>query len=139
MTTARSDNTDSQGRGYLFTTLTAIHKSILHGASSDELDLSKQSKGLLKGRALCIKAKLSSGMEIFVINIYQFTAGAEEKQKILWEVLIGWVKRRGGSRILLIGDFNSTLLDPDTLRGCRGDCGCNRIGYNLPLVHSESG
>jgi hypothetical protein len=140
VTTARSDNTDSQGRGYLFTTLTAIHKSILHGASSDELDLSKQSKGLLKGRALCIKAKLSSGMEIFVINIYQFTAGAEEKQKILWEVLIGWVKRRGGSRILLIGDFNSTLLDPGTLQGrecgCRGDCGCNRIGYTLPLTRS---
>ena len=101
MTSARSDNTDPQGRGYLFTTLTAIHKSVLHGASSDELDLSKQSKGLLKpdkGRALTSRETCSvSGMELFVVNIYQFTAGAEEKQKILWEVLIGWVKKRGGT------------------------------------------
>ena len=140
VTTTRSDNTDTTGRGYLFTTLTAFHKSILHGASSDELDFKKQSKGLLKGRALCVKAKLSSGKEIYVVNIYQFTAGAGDKQKLLWDVLFDWVKRRGGSKIVLIGDFNCTLLDPDTLPGrvcrCRDECGCNRHGYTLPLMKS---
>ena len=156
----RSDNSDTAGRGYLFTTPTAFHKSILHGASSDELDFTKQSKGLLKGQALCIKAKLSSGKEIFVVNIYQFTAGAGEKQKLLWDVLFGWVKRCGGSKIVLIKDFNCTLLDPDTGRVCRcrneckraskglrGFCrrtnkhnekknGCNCCGYTLPLMKS---
>jgi hypothetical protein len=50
VTTARSDNTDPQGRGDLFTTLTAIHKSVQHGASSDELDLSKPGKAMVCSR-----------------------------------------------------------------------------------------
>ena len=44
-----------------------------------------------------------------LVNIYQYKAGDGLKQKMLWEVLTTWIKRRGNCKVILVGDLNSTF------------------------------
>jgi len=109
--------------------LTSLDSYHFPSATSEALHPGRQlrrGKGLhpiVSGRIWALSITTTSGGQIFIINLYQFTAANPAEQKEVCDIIAAWVLKHPDDKIILIGDFNSAPAG-------------QRTGYSLPLSES---
>ena len=104
---------DSRGRHYQFCVLTALHLGAFSGATGEQTQptfhRTRPGRSIFRGRLLVLKSTLLSGAVVYIINLYQFTAGNADDQAAMLQTLTEWVLRHPTAKIILAGDMNATL------------------------------
>ena len=104
---------DSNGRHYQFCVLTALHLGAFSGATGEKTQptfhRARPGRSIFRGRLLVLKSTLLSGGVVYIINLYQFTAGNANDQAAMLQTLKEWVLRHPTAKIILAGDMNATL------------------------------
>ena len=132
---------DSSNRNYQYCVLTALHRRVFSGATSEMTEScpsrSRDRRSISTGRLLILKTLLLSGEEVFVINVYQFTASRPQEQEEMLRLLQTWLSRHRSKKILLVGDLNASAsrVDPTPEESNNKALTCpDRIGYSSPLA-----